>query len=311
MSEFTDQSNSSRPRRVWSRVKVLIRRVHLYSGLFLLPWVFLYGVTGAMFNHQGLFPEMTIETVDQSVVAESAVRDFPSPTEFAERVVNTLQEQVPDAKISLAENHGAEFTNNLMFEVREAGQQHVVYIDPIAQTAQIKTPPQNDEALEPLLRDIRNISMSPDPFKIGRQSAEEIFANADIQGEYTPKPFGWTKLNFLADVDGERARITYVMKDGHVDITRFTGEDGMSLRNFLLRMHTSHGQPPHWNGRMYWSLIVDAMAIAMVTWGLTGLFMWWQIKRTRIAGAVILVCSVLTAVVLYINLHDFYAATRL
>jgi hypothetical protein len=62
---------------------------------------------------------------------------------------------------------------------------------------------------------------------------------------------------------------------------------------------------------MIWSLAVDTMAIAMVCWGLTGLFMWWQLKRTRLIGGVIIACSLLTAAALYFSLHDFYAMTKL
>jgi hypothetical protein len=85
----------------------------------------------------------------------------------------------------------------------------------------------------------------------------------------------------------------------------------MPLRHFFLRMHTSHGQSPTWNGRSFWSLAVDTMAIAMVFWGISGIIMWWQIKRTRWIGAVIIGLSLLTAGAMAIGLHDFYAATRL
>ncbi len=305
------EETSPLSRRIWSRFKILIRRIHLYSGLFLLPWVFLYGVTGAMFNHQGLLPEMTIQTVDSSVVANSAIKDFPDPATFAQQVVDALQESAKDANITLAENHGAEFTNDIMFEVNASGEKHVAYINPIAQTAQVKTAPKNEEEPEVLLPDVRNINLKPDPLDVARKSAEEIFSEVGIQSSTRAKPFAWTKLNFLASIDGDPARITYVLKDGHIDATKFSGQDGMSLRNFLLRMHTTHGQPPHWNGRMIWSLAVDTMAIAMVCWGLTGLFMWWQLKRTRLIGGVIIACSLLTAAALYFSLHDFYAMTKL
>ena len=122
---------------------------------------------------------------------------------------------------------------------------------------------------------------------------------------------GWCKLNLLVTVDGQPARVTYVLRDGHVDVTRFTGEPGMSLRGFFLRLHTSHGRPPHWNGRMFWSMFVDAMAIAMVIWGLTGLVMWWQIKRTRIIGAAVIAVSMMCAAGMYMGMIHFYATTKL
>ena len=51
-----ETQNERKGPRVAPRIIKFLRRIHLYAGLFLLPWVFLYGVTGAMFNHQELFP---------------------------------------------------------------------------------------------------------------------------------------------------------------------------------------------------------------------------------------------------------------
>jgi hypothetical protein len=53
------------------------------------------------------------------------------------------------------------------------------------------------------------------------------------------------------------------------------------------------------------------MSIAMVCWGLSGVFMWWQIKRTRILGVVVIGISLLTATAMWFGLQSFYAATRL
>ena len=299
------------PRRLTSRVNILIRRVHLYSGLFLLPWVIMYGVTGAMFNHLGLFPRVVIQPVESSIVADSPMQTFPTADQLAMQVVKTLQLKSPQTEISLAANHGASFTNDLMFEMKDQQGQHVVHIDPVSKSAWIGTQPKNEEEPQALLTDISNISLNPDPHDDAQQAASQILQAAGLKTSRTAQPLGWTKLNFLADVDGQTARVTYVLKDGHVDINRYTGEDGMPLRQFFLRMHTSHGQPPHWNGRMFWSLAVDTMAIAMVCWGVTGGIMWWQLKRTRIIGTVVIALSVLTALALYFSLHEFYATTRL
>ena len=302
---------SPQTRTVWSRIKVLIRRVHLYTGLFLLPWVFLYGITGAMFNHHGLFPHVTIQHVPHSITDGSAMTDFPSAEELAQQVVQTLQAAANDASITLPDGHGAEFTNELSFEVHSSGLKHVIQIDPVSSAAAIVMHPRNPEEPEPLLTDLKNIRLNPDPHETARTAAAQILQQTGIQASGKPQPVGWTKLNFLAEVDGQPARITYVLKDGHVDVTRFTGQDGMPTRQFLLRLHTTHVQPPHWNGRMFWSLIVDVMAIAMVGWGLTGLFMWWQLRRTRLIGSVVIAFSLLTAAALYFNLHGFYATTKL
>ena len=70
---------------------ILARRTHLYAGLFLLPWVFLYGITGAMFNHQGLFPHLEFSTVPEAVVSSSGMSQFPAPETLAKQVLENIQ----------------------------------------------------------------------------------------------------------------------------------------------------------------------------------------------------------------------------
>ena len=44
-------------RPLHKRVAHLLRRVHLFLGLFLLPWAVLYGVTAFLFNHPAAFSD--------------------------------------------------------------------------------------------------------------------------------------------------------------------------------------------------------------------------------------------------------------
>lgn len=289
---------------------MLLRRIHLYVGLFLLPWVFLYGITGAMYNHTGLFPHASMQDVDADSLSQT-LSDFPTQQQLAKQVVEALQAAAPDSDIQLDSTHAPEFANEVILEVKQAGVRRAVHIDPVKKSAWVATFPENDEVFVPLLSGVSNVQLEPNPYEIARQAVPKVLENAGIQSAGTPKPLGWSKLNFLATVDGEPARVTYVLRDGHVDVTRHEGHDGMSVRQFFLRMHTTHGQPPHWNGRMFWSVVVDIMAIAMVTWGITGLVMWWQIKRTRRIGAFVIALSIATAAILYWNLMDFYATTKL
>ncbi|MEW4486600.1 PepSY domain-containing protein [Thalassoglobus sp. JC818] len=311
--ETTTQTNgnSRRPKRLSTRLMQLIRRIHLYSGLLLLPWVLLYGITGAMYNHQWLFPEVAMQPLSEEVIATTPMKEFPTPEGFAQQVVDTLQAATPQSEILLAENSRAEFTGDLLFEVFANGERHVVHIDPVTQESHLVTFPENPETPVPVIEDLQSfIKIDNDPHVSALNSVRPLLDEAGITSG-NPKPFGWAKLNFLATVDGELARVTYVLKDGHVDVTHYNGDDGFTPRAFFMRLHTSHGQSPHWNGRSLWSLFVDTMAIAMVTWALSGVLMWWQIKRTRWIGAALLLISIATAAFMYISMQDFYATTKL
>ncbi len=310
-----DHSSVEKPKsatKFSTRFTILIRRIHLYAGLFLLPWVFLYGITGAMFNHEGLFPDRVIQEVDATVLGQSPMVNFPTPSELAQQVVQTINKVHGNEAVKLMADSGAEFTNNIMYEVNEpGGRRHVVQMDPVSRSSAVVTHVSDDLKPERILKSVSNISLEPNPLDAAQKSVPYVLSAAGIESTVDPKPFGWTKLNFLAEVNGEPARITYVLKDGHVELTKYAGQHGMTSRQFLMRLHTTHGQPPHWNGRMVWSLILDVMAVAMVSWGVTGVLMWWKIKRTRVIGGFVMAASVATAVALYLATHDFYATTTL
>jgi hypothetical protein len=70
-------------------------------------------------------------------------------------------------------------------------------------------------------------------------------------------------------------------------------------------MHTTHVYPNEQNTKWYWTVIVDVMAFVMVFWGVSGIFMWWQIKATRKLGFIILVLSLIAATLLGVGMHDF------
>ena len=294
-----------RPRKLASRLTLLLRRIHLYVGLFLLPWVFLYAITAAMFNHQNLLPEVSIARVNHSSLTDTPMADFPSGPQLATQVIEALRSAAPEETIEVDDSHRPEFTNDIILQVNESGTKHAVHINPIRRSAWVATFPEK-EHLEPLLSDIHNIKLDPNPYDAARNSVQKILRDVGIESSGRSQPMGWSKLNFLATVNGQPARVTYVLRDGHVDVTKHTGRHGMSTRGFFLRLHTTHGQPPHWNGRMFWSLFVDLMALAMVTWGITGLVMWWQIKRTRLIGGAVMALSVSTAAVIFFSMVHFY-----
>lgn len=141
--------------RKWTtKALVIIRRLHLYVGLFLLPWVFLYSITGAMFNHQELFGDVTAYDVPRQPIKES-MHNFPAEETLARAVVAEMREQVPDSKIELAKRHEAAFNNSLIFQVQHEGKQHNVFIDPVQKSARIRVMPENPEKAEYFYRTSR------------------------------------------------------------------------------------------------------------------------------------------------------------
>ncbi len=77
----------------------------------------------------------------------------------------------------------------------------------------------------------------------------------------------------------------------------------MNARSFLLRLHMAHGYGVQTNAKWFWAIAVDLMFASMCFWGLSGVVMWWQIKRTRKLGIILLAASAAVATWLAVGMH--------
>jgi len=116
-------------------------------------------------------------------------------------------------------------------------------------------------------------------------------------------------LSFRIQKGDERWQAEYNLNTGALtgkplDATVMAA-DQISFRWFLLRMHRAHGYPgDEIDSRWLWAVLVDVMAFVMCFWGISGIVMWWQIKRSRWLGAACLGISLAVAVWLGIGMHE-------
>ncbi len=80
-------------------------------------------------------------------------------------------------------------------------------------------------------------------------------------------------------------------------------------REILMQLHTTSGYPPSpapgaadprttGLGRVtqwLWAVLVDALALLLGYWAISGLLMWWQMRSLRRSGALVLALGVLSA----------------
>jgi hypothetical protein len=115
-------------------------------------------------------------------------------------------------------------------------------------------------------------------------------------------------LSFLMSDGTKTWRVTYNAMTGTVNgasAEAAAPAEELSTRRFLLRLHTAHGYPGDTNAKWFWAVVVDVMAFVMVFWGVSGVFMWWQLKSTRVLGFLILLASAAAATALGFGMHDF------
>src|SRR5690606_6113037 len=72
----------------------------------------------------------------------------------------------------------------------------------------------------------------------------------------------------------------------------------------LEAVHKQHHFPPHRDMTFCWALVADATALTLIVWALSGLVMWWQLRRLRKTGGVVIAISVALASVVISGVHQ-------
>jgi hypothetical protein len=298
---------SSRARIRYNVALKLLRRAHLFAGLFLTPWVFLYGVTGFLFNHPEAFPDREVRTAGRAEVAGTPLDGFPTAPELAGRVVEALNARSADQGFRLVDRDGATFSRTLFVTATGRGREHLVRFDPetsevfvrstsLPNTAEVPWPggpsvPLTDPPRDRLARGVPALLA-----KLGIEADATTIRNAP-------------ELICTIERDGRPWHLAYNLQSGATS-ARPAGEraGGLSPRRFLTGLHLSFTYPSRRDARWPWAVAVDAISVAMLFWGASGLLMWWQMKKLRGWGLAILVLSAAVAAAMAIGMHAVLAS---
>lgn len=304
----------------------VIRRVHLYTGLLMLPFVLLYGISAMYFNHptllnRGSSQEFTAESLPAN--GATATADPRALAAQALALINAAQHEAGDSeaeasidrpRLALRDANSARILGSMSYTFRNEEQQLSVSFNPTTGSALVRGNPLNT-ANEPT-RDAR-----PNPFARLPEFAElrEIAAKGKLVAVNSLSAFrggesidpaalqrggrGGSRLQFDAVAGDETYRISYDLETGRGTASPWAKPAEIGTERFLMRLHTAHGYPDEFGVRWCWAFIVDAMFVNMVLWGLSGVLMWWQLKKTRKWGAAALIASAVMTCWLFAGMH--------
>lgn len=92
-------------------------------------------------------------------------------------------------------------------------------------------------------------------------------------------------------------RITYSVTDGHLLVER----QPFVTQPFLERMHRRRGYGGSFVADNGWAVSVDMVIVAITLWVLSGLWMWWELKITRLTGGLVALSGVALFVALILT----------
>ncbi|MCC9642072.1 PepSY domain-containing protein [Rhodopirellula sp. JC740] len=293
---------------------MLVRRTHLYSGIFMFPFVLLYGFTGWFFNHPRLFTGDEVRSFAAADLSDGLLRELPTPDALAASVVEEMNLEsflIGGPTIELSDTRSPRFTGFLSYTVNTESASHQVTVNPHTGDGEIRTTHvvKEDEAAddEPKLNPLAGIfqaSVPGSPLDVAKNSVPKVLDELGLESGEAFTGRRSPSLEFAAIADGVPCIVTWNMGNGGITSIREDSRPQMETKSFLQRLHLARHYSPGWDVRWVWALIVDVMFVSMVFWGVSGLMMWWQVKRTRMLGAGVLIASFVFTAMLAMNMHD-------
>ena len=293
----------AQPPKWWLRSLRVIRRVHLYLGLLLMPWVLLFAITALSFNHPGMWRDLQGSTLSPERVRELVGFQPWDPNVIAERVAAGMGAG-PSDEAPPQEGGGyalvpdsASFHGWALFARSSAEGQRVVILALDRGEAFLSTRPSTSESSKP-------------PFFGGRVSLPEHNTealakvldpiHADVSGAdappLRPHPKIRPELRFqVRDDQGDTWNVIYDLGTGLLDGRPIQEVSSAPTIELLEALHTQHHYPPSFAASTIWALFADLTAVTLLFWCLSGLLMWWQMKKLRWVGASMLVLAVVVA----------------
>ena len=297
----------SRARVRYNAALKWVRRVHLFAGLFMTPWVLLYGVSGFLFNHPDAFPDREVRTAGRAEVAGTPLEGFPTAPELAERVVETLNARAETSAFQLIDRDGATYSRTLFVTATGHGREHSVRFDPDSGATFIRSTLSTERGHSPWPGGTSLLLTDPPRDRLA-QGVPALLAKLGIEADAITvrNP---PDLNCTIAHDGKHWRVTYNLQTGKTSARSANDREGrLSTRRFLTGLHLAFTYPSRTDVRWFWAVAVDAMFVSMVFWGVSGLLMWWQMKKLRSWGVATLIVSAAVATAIAIGMHGVLAS---
>ncbi len=310
MPDKRSNKPSRKTRKGFNRFMKITRRVHMYLGLLLVPWVVLFGASGFLFNHNSTFWGGNVETLatfdSQQVLSENGVQAID-----IDHQMETVLSKINASGKSNYSLHGSPWLNGHLSLSGKSGKENLSFkIDPRNGATQVTSNQRNSPKQEKPGFDKQKIESSPLDLPHLETRLTQLLAEQGIEltsGLTLPSRGSNAEIRFmLEDETGKLWRGSYQLATSTLSGVADDAESGMNLAAAMTRLHKTHHYPVTFGARWLWSLIGDITAISLVVWGISGLIMWWQIKPTRVIGAVSVFLAAIIALYIFSGTLDDY-----
>lgn len=288
------------------RLLRLVRRLHMYLGLLLLPWLGMYGLSGVLFNHPGLCEAVRARRLAPEDFNQALAWRAPQAAASVVAAINRNERAAELGELRLDPRFPARFVGYTMLDAPAPDGRYTLFVQVergVGVLVKRTRPRPQPEPLAPLQLQLPELSMA----------AVERAAQGLLQRQGLPvvrelraNPQVAPKLRLRVLDQAERAwNLEYDSFSGTVSGRRAGTAPNLGFAQLMATLHTTHHFPLQPGPRLFWALFQDLLGVAMLLWSLTGAVMWWQLKKTRLLGGLALTAALsLAAWVSYTTSQD-------
>ncbi|MDA7936460.1 PepSY domain-containing protein [bacterium] len=262
-----------------------LRRAHLYSGLLLLPWVLIYGISGFLFNHGSSSSSAQLVPIPADQLQHLAGQD----EDLGSRLLAAIDRKPADAEATVA--------GSWSFDFHDPDQDKDYRLS-------LPVDGSDGRLSERRRRSSRSLTYERDTFATEREQAQKVARATLASISMLSENLRVTSGPSLRISSGKSRWSTTLTRDR---VTESTASD-FDFSRLMRRLHVTHGYSRSDWARIAWAVIVDIMAFAMVLWAISGFAMWWQKKSLRTPGAVTLFAAFTGSAVLVIALQGLFTS---
>ncbi|HKQ68143.1 MAG TPA: hypothetical protein VJT73_02325, partial [Polyangiaceae bacterium] len=273
----------------------VVRRVHLYLGLLLSPFLLLFGVTGLSFNHPKIGRGLTEERIGAAEVERVTGFRPWNADDVARRVVEALS--WGEVKYTMPEGMGSVFAGWPLFVAQAGGGKEAMLVN--LETGEIGLTYLPDPEL-PQAAPFARAELRIEGYDMGDLAARldklRAVRGVEARDAFRPHPQVHPEVRFVVqDQSGQRWNAIYDLGSGALSGRRADLRRAGPLVELLESIHTQHHYPLRVGATFWWALLADCTALSLIVWSFSGLVMWWQMNRLRRIGLGVLTLAAIIA----------------
>lgn len=277
-----------------AKILKVIRRTHLYAGLALVPWVLMYAVSGLIFNHPSLSGSPGVHRFVRDDLPPDVLADVPEPNAAADAALLAMRAAAPRAEIELDPSLPPKYGGFLQAQGEVDDQRVRLFLGERSGNGSLRMSPvevpEQPEAFAQL-ESMPVEGLEAAVFERMATAAAELWVSEPEALELKSAP----ELTFIATIDGRPWRVTYDAVNQKPEFEELE-EPEIRTSRILARLHMTHTYPADFGVAWMHAFVVDLTIICLIMWSITGVVMWWQLRRLRRIGWVVMLSGVVASI---------------